>query len=163
MGDEDLVLRAPVVADGARIWGLVVESGKLDVNSSYLYLLWCRDFAATSVVAEVGGELGGFVIGYRRPAAPDTYFLWQVAVRPSHRGRGLGGRMMDGLLSQQVAEGVRWLEATVTPDNEASQRLFQAFADRWGATLERSVLFAAADFPDAHEPESLLRIGPLEA
>lgn len=48
---EDLTLDTPRVEDGAAIWRIARDSKALDLNSSYSYLLWCRDFAATSVVA----------------------------------------------------------------------------------------------------------------
>ncbi|TWE14681.1 diaminobutyrate acetyltransferase [Prauserella muralis] len=156
-----VVIESPSKADGASLWRIARDSQKLDLNSSYAYLLWCHDFADTSVVARVDGETVGFVIGYRRPGTPDRALVWQVAVDDSQRGRGLAGKLLDALFARLVSEGVRYLDTTVTPDNEASIRLFQSFAKRWDATLERSELFAAADFPDAHEPEDLFSIGPL--
>lgn len=158
---DGVVIESPTVSDGADLWRIARDSQKLDLNSSYAYLLWCRDFADTSVVARVGGKAVGFVIGYRRQAAPDTALVWQVAVDASQRGRGLGGRMLDSLFARLVDEGVRYLDTTITPDNVASIRLFESFAKRWDATLERSDLFSASDFPDPHEPEDLFRIGPL--
>src|SRR5437879_5926964 len=44
-------LDTPTVEDGAAIWRIARDSQTLDLNSSYSYLLWCRDFARTSVVA----------------------------------------------------------------------------------------------------------------
>ncbi|MDX5310866.1 MAG: GNAT family N-acetyltransferase, partial [Rhodococcus sp. (in: high G+C Gram-positive bacteria)] len=80
------------------MWQIARDSKVLDVNSSYAYVLWCRDFAATSVVATAGDhEAVGFVSGYRRPEAPDTLFVWQVAVDQDQRGRGVAGRMLDSL------------------------------------------------------------------
>ncbi|MGB3331385.1 MAG: GNAT family N-acetyltransferase [Mycobacterium sp.] len=181
MTDTDLVrLRTPTVADGPALWQMAVDSATLDVNSPYAYLLWCRDFASTSVVAEVNGEpggsarldageaklgpphqLGGFVSGYRRPDQPETLMVWQVAVNAAHRGAGLAGRMLDHLASAQVAQGVTYLETSITPDNEASRRLFGAFARRWDAPLACSELFGADLFPESHLAEELFRIGPL--
>lgn len=156
-----VVIESPSVSDGAALWRIARDSQKLDLNSSYAYLLWCVDFADTSVVARVDGEPVGFVIGYRRPTTNDSALVWQVAVDASQRGRGLAGRLLDALFTRLVAEGVRYLDTTVTPDNEPSIRLFEAFAKRWQATLTRSPLLASADFPDEHEPEDLFRIGPL--
>ncbi|MFF5989868.1 diaminobutyrate acetyltransferase [Prauserella flavalba] len=156
-----VVIEKPSRADGAALWRIARDSQKLDLNSSYTYLLWCRDFAETSVVARVDGNTVGFVIGYRRPDAPDTALVWQVAVDDSQRGRGLAGKLLDALFNRLVDDGVRYLDTTITPDNEASIRLFSSFAKRWNAPLERSELFAASDFPDEHEPEDLFRIGPL--
>jgi diaminobutyrate acetyltransferase len=148
------------MGDGPAIWRLARDCGELDLNSSYAYLLWCRDFAATSVVARIDGGLAGFVTGFRRPQTPDTLLVWQVAVDERCRGRRLGRRMLDALIDGP-GEPPRWLETTVSPGNTASDRMFSSFAAGRGAELERSELFAAEDFPDGHEVELLYRIGPL--
>ncbi|OIJ62806.1 diaminobutyrate acetyltransferase [Streptomyces mangrovisoli] len=160
----DLHIDRPVVADGAALWRIAKDSGTLDVNSSYSYLLWCRDFAGTSAVARrEDGEPVGFVTGYVRPERPGTLLVWQVAVDAAHRGRGLAGRLLDGLTARVAAEhGVTGVETTITPGNTASEQLFTSYAARHGARLERAVLFESDDFPDGpHDPEVLYRIGPL--
>ncbi|KAA8967737.1 diaminobutyrate acetyltransferase [Mycobacterium sp.] len=157
----DLDLRAPTVADGPALWRLAANSPALDVNSAYAYLLWCRDFAQTSVIATLDGSPVGFVTGYRRPDQPDTLMLWQVLVAAAHRGAGTAGRMIDHMVRRLHPDGVTHLEASVTPGNLASQRLFEAFARRWRARLERSELFGTDLFPDQHASEILFRIGPL--
>lgn len=151
----------PEVGDGRELWRIARDSGKLDLNSPYTYLLWCRDFASCSVVARSGGVVAGFITGYRRPDAMDTFVVWQVAVDASHRGRGLASRMLEHLTDRMLPAGARFLEATVTPDNEASAKLFTAFARGRGAHLDRHELFAADLFPEEHEPEILFRIGPI--
>ncbi|MFI5783620.1 diaminobutyrate acetyltransferase [Nocardia sp. NPDC051570] len=133
----------------------------LDANSSYAYLLWCRDFRATSVVVEIGGDIAGFTTGYLRPQAPDVLFIWQVAVDHAYRGRGLGVAMLDHLVNNLAAQGISTLETTVSPDNEASLAMFASLARRREAQLTRQVLFEPQDFPDGHESEDLYRIGPL--
>lgn len=152
----------PEPADGGALWRIARDSGKLDLNSSYFYLLWCRDFAATSVVARGGGSPAGFVVGYLRPDAPDTFVVWQVAVDAAHRGGGIAKAMLHHLADRLIPRGARFLEATVTPDNEPSARLFAAFASDRATNMRRDLLFDAASFPDDHESEVLLRIGPLE-
>jgi L-2,4-diaminobutyric acid acetyltransferase len=152
----------PAVRDGAALWRIARDSGALDLNSSYSYLLWCRDFARTSVVARGrDGAPVGFVTGYIRPDRPRTLVVWQVAVDAAHRGRGLAARMLDGLTRLVCARGVRELETTITPDNAASIRLFTAYGERHGASVAREVLFDGGLFPDGHQPEVLYRIGPL--
>ncbi|MEU3944776.1 diaminobutyrate acetyltransferase [Streptomyces sp. NPDC029526] len=160
----DLQIDRPTVADGAVLWRIARDSKVLDLNSSYSYLLWCRDFAATSAVArDDDGEPIGFITGYVRPDSPHTLLVWQVAVDGTHRGRGLAAAMLDSLAARTAAErGVTTVETTITPGNTASERLFTAFAERHGAPLEREVLFEAGQFPDGpHDPEVLYRIGPL--
>ncbi|KOG33874.1 diaminobutyrate acetyltransferase [Streptomyces resistomycificus] len=160
----DLQIDRPEVADGAALWRMARDSKVLDLNSSYSYLLWCRDFADTSAVArDEHGEPVGFVTGYLRPDRPDTLLVWQVAVDETHRGRGLAAALLDGLVARVAAErGLTTVETTITPGNTASERLFTSFAERHGARLEREVLFDTAVFPDGpHDPEVLYRIGPL--
>ncbi|MEU1127507.1 diaminobutyrate acetyltransferase [Streptomyces sp. NPDC005899] len=153
----------PRVEDGAAIWRIARDSEVLDLNSSYSYLLWCRDFAATSVVArDENGDPIAFVTGYLRPDRPRTLVVWQVAVDASHRGKGLAATLLDALAARVAAgQGLASVETTITPDNTASERLFTSFAQRHDVALEREVLFPGDLFPeDTHLPEVLFRIGP---
>lgn len=153
--------RAPTVADGPALWRMAEDSATLDVNAPYAYLLWCRDFAATSLIAEADGRPAGFITGYRRPQRPDTLMVWQVAVDAAHRGAGIAGRLLDELVGGVLPGGVGYVETSITADNEASQRLFLGFARRWDAGVERGELFGAELFPHTHLAEELFRIGPL--
>jgi L-2,4-diaminobutyric acid acetyltransferase len=155
---SERVIDRPSIQDGAAIWRIARDSGKLDLNSSYAYLLWCHDFADTSAVARVGDDVVGFVIGYRRPAASDTVVVWQIAVTAGQRGRGTAAALLDALVARP---GVRHVETTITPDNDASNALFRSFADRWDAQMSVVGEFTAQLFPDDHETEVLYRIGPL--
>ncbi|WP_156760648.1 diaminobutyrate acetyltransferase [Microbacterium karelineae] len=157
-------VRAPRMEDGAGMWRVARDSGTLDLNSSYAYALFARDFSATSRVAVAGGEVVGFVLGYRRPDDLSRLFIWQVAVDAAQRGRGVSGRMLDDLVGALRAAdpSVGWLETTITDDNLASRGLFRSFAARWRATERIDPLFDAAHFPDAHDAEPLHLIGPLD-
>ncbi|MEV0981039.1 MULTISPECIES: diaminobutyrate acetyltransferase [unclassified Streptomyces] len=160
----DLLIDRPSVADGAALWRIARDSEALDLNSSYSYLLWCRDFAETSaVVRREDGEPVGFITGYVRPERPHTLLVWQVAVDAAYRGKGLAAALLDGLTARLAAEHrITDVETTITPGNTASERLFTSFAARHGARVEREVLFDAGLFPDGpHDPEVLYRIGPL--
>ncbi|MFR9795029.1 diaminobutyrate acetyltransferase [Streptomyces sp. MS06] len=160
----DLHIDRPTVDDGAALWRIAKDSRTLDLNSSYSYLLWCRDFAdTTAVVRGADGRPVGFITGYLRPEAPETLLVWQVAVDTAHRGRGLAARLLDGLTARIAGERpLTRVETTITPGNTASERLFTSFAVRHGAHVEREVLFDTAQFPDGpHDPEVLYRIGPL--
>src|SRR3954452_1675488 len=154
----DEAFKPPRLEDGREMWRIARDSKTLDLNSPYSYVLWCRDFAATSVVARADGEVRGFITGFDRPQDPGTLFVWQVAVDAEWRGRALAGRMLGHLADR----GHRFVEATVTPDNTASDRLFTAFARDLGAELTRTPLFAGNAFPIDHKPEELYRIGPLD-
>ncbi|MFD0312262.1 diaminobutyrate acetyltransferase [Streptomyces sp. NPDC127119] len=161
---EGLRADRPRVDDGAALWRIAKDSGTLDLNSSYSYLLWCRDFSGTSAVARTAdGEPVAFVTGYIRPERPHTLLVWQVAVDAAQRGRGLAAALLDGL-TRQVAgrHELTSMETTISPGNTASERLFTSYAARHGASVEREVLFDTGQFPDGpHDPEVLYRIGPL--
>lgn len=156
---EQVTIGRPEVSDGVACWRLAAATGVLDVNSRYAYLLWCRDFAATSVVARCAGDLIGFVTGFRRPEEPATLVVWQVAVDAAARGAGVAAAMLDALFDR-VPE-VDHLEATVTPDNTGSTALFTRFAERRGAPVHRGELFGTDLLGEGHQPEILFRIGPV--
>jgi L-2,4-diaminobutyric acid acetyltransferase len=154
----ELTLRTPALEDGQSMWRMARDSNVLDLNSSYSYILWCRDFAATSIMADVDGRPAGFITGYLRPDEPGTLMIWQVAVDEAYRGQRIAGTMLDALASRT---GARRVETTITDDNEASMRLFQGFAARRNTGLDRSPLILDTMFPDGHDTEFLFRIGPL--
>lgn len=148
--------------DGQRLWALVKAMGGLELNTAYFYILYCTDFADSCVVAEQDGELAGFVLGHRPPQRPDAVFVWQVGVAPAFRQQGLAQRLIEALLEQQPVS-VRWLEATVTPDNQPSRRLFSGIARRLGVECHIQDYLLAEWFPGAsHAPEELFRIGPFD-
>lgn len=149
------------MADAADLWRLVRASGVLDENSCYAYLLCCRHFADTSVVAMQQGKAAGFVTAYRPPDQPHTVFVWQVGVASWARRQGIALAMLRHLLASPGCRDVTHLEATVTPSNTPSRRLFESLAEQIAAPLHvqegfRSDHFASGD----HEDEELFQIGP---
>lgn len=158
----ELRIRPAEVDDAADIWQLVRDTGVLDLNSPYSYLLLCRRFGDTCLVAELDDELVGFVTALRPPKAPEVIFVWQIGIAAKARGRGLARRLLEQLIQVPACHDVEWLEATVSPDNEASSALFHSFARHVGAACRVSPYFERDDFPTGeHEPEKLHRIGPL--
>ncbi|MEE4637626.1 MAG: diaminobutyrate acetyltransferase [Wenzhouxiangella sp.] len=154
--------RRPRAEDGAAMWRLVKDMGGLELNSAYFYVLFAKDFADTSIVAESdGGDLAGFIVGHRPPQRAQAVFVWQIGVAPWMRRQGLARRMLEALLAAQTAD-VRWLEATVSPDNGASTQLFRSIARDLGVECLESEYLGAPLFPSAHEAENLFRIGPLD-
>jgi L-2,4-diaminobutyric acid acetyltransferase len=155
---QALATSPPLLADAVHMREIAAASRVLDVKPRYAYALMCRDFAATSIVARLGDRVVGYVTGYLRPDAPDTLFVWQVAVHADARGRRAGATMLDDLV-----ERVRpaFLETTITADNAASIALFSGLAQRRDAAVDRSELFDSAVLGADHDPEFLYRIGPM--
>ena len=161
--DATITLRQPRLDDGAAMCQLVQETTPLDPNSCYAYLLLCTHFSDTCIVAEDGSELVGFVSAYRPPTDPDVLFVWQVGVKPVARGKGLAKTMIQTLLERDACQSVKFLEATVTPSNAASQTLFRSLANEYEAYCAESSWFLPEVFGSGeHEAEVLFRIGPMQ-
>ncbi len=155
-------MRAPDQRDGGAMWRFVREFGGLELNTGYAYVIFGAHFTDTSIVAyDRDGDLAGFVLGYRPPTHPDALFVWQVGVSPKHRGQGIARRLLLSMLERDVLKDVHYLEATVTPSNAASQRLFRSVARQLGTSCEEKPFLGADLFgEDGHEAEDLFRIGP---
>ena len=162
---DGITFRTPTVKDGAAMWRMARDSKGLEVNSPYSYLMVCRHFADTCILAEDAGTPVGFISGHRPQTNPEVVFVWQIAVNPDYRGRGIAGEMLSRLVDLPGCREVRYLEATVTPSNEASQRAFAGLAKRKGTSWETLPGFPADAFPEeagVHEAEDVFRIGPLK-
>lgn len=144
----------------------------LEANSCYAYLVLCQDFRDTCVVAEIDGSLVGYVVGYCPPARPDSLFVWQIGVSGRVRKQGLGTRMLLELIQRSNCSGC--LEATITPSNLPSRKMFEAVARELSVPFEYLGWFESEDFEATdstqedqlaleHEPEQLIRIGPLSS
>ena len=160
---DTIAFREPTREDGSDVWELIKACEPLDVNSRYCNLIQCDHFAETCVAAiRADGKLVGWISAYLLPDDPQTLFVWQVATDPARRGEGIAGRMLDTLVARLVPRGVRYLEATVTPSNEASSRMFAGVARRARATIVDPAPggLSADVLGGGHEAEDLLRIGP---
>jgi len=159
---EAVTVRRPTEVDGGVLWKLARDSGKLDVNTTYCYLMLGKWFGGTCALAEREGRPVGFVTGFRLPEKPDTWFVWQIAVAAEARGQRLGRRLLEHVLGRPENADIRYVEATVSPSNAASRSLFQGFARDRGIGCEITKGFPAESFPEgAHEEEELFRIGPI--
>lgn len=160
MHASGIELRGARPEDGRLMHALVGRCGTLEQNSPYAYVLLADHFGGTSIVAISAGNLVGMALGYRPPTRPDVLFVWQIGVDPSMRGRGLGIALLDTCTRTPGAENARFLEATVAPSNVASRALFEAFARKRETEICVEGGYPASLFPDGHEPEERLRIGP---
>ncbi|WP_417552938.1 diaminobutyrate acetyltransferase [Marinomonas fungiae] len=164
MDDNLIELRKPVPEDGMDLFELVKRCPPLDTNSSYCNLLQCDHFSDTGVAATQGDQLVGFVSGYLKPSDCQVWFVWQVAVGEEARGCGLAKRMLRSVLKRAEFNQVRYLETSITPDNEASWGLFTSMARELQAPIEKTVLFDEQQhFKGRHKTEYLVRIGPFNS
>ncbi len=158
------VLRKPRPQDGAAVWSLVSDCKPLDENSMYCNLIQCEHFADTCVLAELDGEVVGWVSGHVPPSDPEAVFVWQVAVSARARGLGLGLRMLRALMARDACKDVSELRTTITSDNAASWALFRKFARGMGAPLASAPHFRRDEhFAGAHATEYMVTIRLAEA
>ena len=161
--DRDLILRRPTPEDGVAVNDLVEQCKPLDENSVYCNLLQCSHFRETSALAELGGDVAGFVSGYVVPQQDDSLFVWQVAVAPEARGLSLAKRMVFDILRRPSIKGIRHIKTTITPDNKASHGVFKSIARELGADIEKDVLFDREEhFDGQQKTEMLWNIGPFK-
>lgn len=154
-------VRTPRAEDGAPVHGLIAQCPPLDTNSMYCNLLQCTHLAGTCAIAEDQTGIAGFVSAYRLPDQPESLFVWQIAVAESHRGRGLAKRMLLDILGRPACDGVRYVRATVTPDNDASRALFHSLAGELETSIDEQPLFdAQTHFGGEHASEHELVVGP---
>ncbi len=154
-------IRSATTNDAPKIWRLVHDSGVLDPNSAYLYLLLCRDFADTCLVAYQDDSLAGFVTGYRLPTDTSVLFVWQVGVAQNAQRQGIASTLLNELLQRCDPATLSAIEATVAPSNSASRSLFESLARKFNVPLidVPSEGFTKSDFPPGdHEDEPRIRI-----
>jgi len=155
-------LRKPELKDGPKIFQLAKAAKSLDVNSCYHYLLLSRKFSSTCVVAVQEEELIGFLTAFRDPDHSEILFIWQIAVSENNRNQGIAKEMVKHLLKRKFHTEVRFIEATITQSNTASQTLFRNLAKELQSEIKEQIFFTKELFPEkGHEPEHLFRIGPL--
>lgn len=159
---RSVVFSKPTVEDGAGMWELVNES-TLDQNSAYKYIMMCEFFAETCVVAKEDDKIVGFVTAFIPPERQDVVFVWQIGVHSTQRGKGLASKLLKELVSRPGCKNVEFVEATITPSNEASQALFRRLAKSYDTKCEVKECFSEDLFPEeGHEEELTFRVGPIK-
>ena len=122
---RDLRLRA--LADSPDAFGstLAAEAGRPDAE-------WARRLASSAdprvslpLVAELDGELIGLAWGRIDASAPDVAALYQMWVAPTHRGRGVGQKLLEAVFAWGSAQNAASLELGVTRGDSPARRLYE--------------------------------------
>lgn len=163
MSFSKITFTKPVEEDGKAIWKLINNTKGLDLNSAYSYLMLCKYFPETCVVAKTEEKVVGFVSAFHLPNKAEVLFIWQVAVDSNYRRHKIGLNMLKHLVNRKSCANVRFLEITVTPSNNSAYSLYYKLADELFTSCTESICFPSCLFPGAqHEDEIMLRIGPLK-
>jgi len=105
----------------------------------------------------------GFVTGYRLPCDSSVLFIWQIGVDSDLKRQGIGLRLLRELIERN-AKSLTAIEATISPSNTASRRLFEALAREIGVPMVEApdCGFNEEDFPAGdHEAEPRIRISAI--
>lgn len=161
---NDADISAPVAEDAAEVHALIAACPPLDTNSLYANLIQCTHFAGHCAVARIDGKIVGWISGHHPPAEKGSYFLWQVAVHPDARGKGLARRMLADILARPEQSGVSRIRTSITRANEASWALFRNVSAWLSAPLREELWFDRdRHFGGQCASEFLITIGPFSA
>ncbi len=112
-------LRAATPADYERLVGVVDAWWGRPIAGS-LPRLFLDHFHRTSLVAEDGGELAGFLVGFVSPSEPAHAYIHFVGVAPGNRSTGLGRRLYERFFEIARDAGCTRVGAITASVNAAS-------------------------------------------
>ena len=119
MDPEDIRLRTATAADYDQIIAVVDDWWGRPVRQA-LPRVFVDHFHATSAIAESGGELAGFLIGFLSPSEPDAAYIHFVGVHPSLRGNGLARILYERFFALARANARQRVSAITAPQNAGS-------------------------------------------
>ena len=114
-----MILRTAAPGDYDRIAAVIDEWWGRPVRHA-LPRLFLDHFHATSTVAEAGGDLAGFLIGFLSPSLPDAAYVHFAGVHPAHRRGGLARELYQRFFALAAADGRTVVRAVTAPANERS-------------------------------------------
>lgn len=88
--------------------------------------LFLDHFFGTSLVAEHGGELAGFLIGFLSPAKPGEAYIHFAGVAPAWRGAGLARSLYERFFDRARQDERTVVKAITSPQNGPSIAFHQA-------------------------------------
>ncbi|WP_416148319.1 diaminobutyrate acetyltransferase [Salipaludibacillus sp. HK11] len=156
-----VTLRKPKIEDGGNVWRLIKNTEVLDLNSAYYYLILCKYFQNTCVVAESDQRVVGFVSAFVHPDNPNVLFVWQVAIDESQKGKGIASSLLEELINREECSNINIIEMTISPSNKASRGLFEKLAKKLETKMIETEAISPEIFPNEnHESEQTYQIGP---
>lgn len=122
----DIRIRAARPSDHARVVAVCDEWWGRPMTH-LLPRLFLDHFHTTSLTAEAGDELAGFLIGFASPSDPEEAYVHFIAVAPEHRRSGLAGELYRRFADTARAQGRSVVRAITSPANERSIAFHRAF------------------------------------
>jgi predicted GNAT superfamily acetyltransferase len=113
-------LRTAAPDDYARVIGVVDAWWDGRAMSAMLPRLFLVHFRETSLIAEVDGDLVGFLVGFLSPAVTEEAYAHFIGVHPDRRRRGVGRTLYERFFQVARAAGRRRVRCVTSPGNHAS-------------------------------------------
>ncbi len=93
-----------------------------------------------ALIAEDGGEVVGFLLGFVAPHTPPVAYVHLVGIHPDHRRRGVGKQLYERFTERAAGAGAERMKAITTVGNDGSIRFHEAL----GFTVEEASDYAGA-------------------
>jgi ribosomal protein S18 acetylase RimI-like enzyme len=129
----ELLIRDAVPGDELTIVGLIQELGAASGYESPVHEEHAAQYLASPgcgvLLAEEGGEAVGLLsysIRFDLFHAANSCLIDELVVREGHRGRGIGGVLLDEVIRRAASAGCVEVSVTTMPDNEAAQALYRS-------------------------------------
>lgn len=122
------IVRFPSEEDSAEVMELINESEISKYAALSRNILQKDLLSETSVVAELDGQIVGWMAAYKLPHDLETLFVWQLIVSEDERGLGLGSLMINSALNRDICEGVERVQTAIEADDGDTWRSFKRFA-----------------------------------
>ena len=95
-------------------------------SSERAHPVFFYELGSDALIAEDGGEVVGFLLGFMATHEPPTAYVHLVGIHPEHRRLGVGKRLYARFTERATEAGASMLKAITTVGNEGSLRFHEA-------------------------------------
>lgn len=136
---------------------------EVEVITDFTWMVVHRYFRNLCFVAEVNGEIVGFVTAIRGSADINVVYLWQIRVLPAFRKQGIASRLIMSLIKKLKDIEVAYFEVSIDPSNIKSLSLFKKTADFLDKQLIKvGEIVYSESFSNKPQLENVYRINLLD-
>ena len=115
------MLVAPLTSFSLHQIEAVMREGRPWLPQSTDYWLWQACFGSTSFLASAGDALTGGVLACVNQCKPEEFYVDQVAVHQTWRGRGVTGLLLEAVSTSARQRGCQRVWLSTDPANPATQ------------------------------------------
>jgi L-2,4-diaminobutyric acid acetyltransferase len=121
----DVKIRLAVEDDFLDVYKFVSNCKPLESYSEHFYKIMLRYFSNCCFIAEYKNDIVGLITGVVSQVHDKTYFMWQIGVKSSIKGKGVAKNLLEKAEEEVKKLGCNRIELTVNPENITSQRFFE--------------------------------------